>query len=100
MSAARRTIDHEEIKKWVTQHGGHAATVKRTHTKKDPGLLRIDFPGYSGEDTLEEIPWEDWFEKFEEQGLAFLYQPDTRFNKLVRRDSEEERPNERHRASH
>lgn len=89
------TTDHEEIQGWVEERGGKPATVKRTGDHEDPGILRIDFPGYSGEDSLEEISWEEFFEKFEEKKLAFLYQDETadgkqsRFNKLVSRDSEQ-----------
>jgi uncharacterized protein YhbP (UPF0306 family) len=38
---------------------------------------------------LEEISWEEFFEKFDESNLAFLYQEgkNTRFNKLVKRES-------------
>jgi hypothetical protein len=55
-------------------------------------VLRIDFPGYSGKDTLAEISWDEFFEKFDEKKLAFLYQEKTatgrpsRFCKLVGRD--------------
>jgi hypothetical protein len=54
-------------------------------------LLRIDFPGYSGKDSLQEVSWDEFFEKFDEQGLALLYQEKTKggqpsnFNKLVSR---------------
>ncbi len=87
MAQAKRTTDHDEIRRWVEERGGFPATVKRTHQGGDPGLLRIDFPGFSGEDSLETISWEEWFRGFEENELAFLYQDerDSRFNKLVRR---------------
>jgi len=54
-------------------------------------MLRIDFPGYA-EESLEEISWDDWFRKFEEKNLAFLYQETidgqpSRFFKLVDRGS-------------
>jgi hypothetical protein len=97
MSAkSHRTIDHDEIRRWVEERGGNPATVKRTGDKNEPGILRIDFPGFSGEGTLEPISWEDFFEKFEEAQLAFLYQEETadgntsRFSKLVRRNEEDE----------
>ncbi len=86
------TTDHEFIRTWVEERQGRPARVKATGGGEDPGILRIDFPGYSGETSLEEIPWEEFFEKFEENGLAFLYQEKTargqmsRFNKLVSRD--------------
>jgi len=43
------TTDHEEIRGWVEERGGHPAKVKETN------LLRIDYPGFSGEQRLEEI---------------------------------------------
>lgn len=55
----------------------------------DVGVIRIDFPGFSGEGTLEEISWEELFEKLEEKQLALLDQDEgeSRFDKLVSRDS-------------
>ncbi len=90
--SSKVTTDHEEIRRWVEERGGHPSRVKRTGKDHDPGLLRIDFPGYSGEESLEEIPWEEFWEKFEDNGLAFLYQEKTRggkisrFNKLISRE--------------
>ena len=85
-------IDHDEIRKWVEERGGHPAEVKGTGSKKETGMIRIDFPGYSGEDSLCQISWDDWFQKFDDHNLAFLHQDETqghesRFNKLVKRDS-------------
>jgi hypothetical protein len=94
--SARATTDHDEIREWVERHGGEPAIVKRTRGSGragNSGILRIDFPGYSGEGSLEAISWEDFFERFEKANLAFLYQErtgrggDSRFNKLVSRDS-------------
>jgi len=62
--------------------------VKRTGTRRgNPGVLRIDYPGYSGVDTLERISWDEWFEWFDRDKLAFLYQDkkNSRFSKLVAR---------------
>lgn len=93
MTTSKSTTNHGEIRKWVESRGGHPATVKRTERNHEPGVLRIDFPGYSGEDTLEEVAWDSWFEVFDDRKLAFVYQENTadgktsRFNKLVSRDS-------------
>ncbi len=73
---SKTTTDHDEIRRWVEERGGQPATVKGTGGDDDAGLLRIDFPGGSG-DRLEEISWEDFFEKFDEKKLAFLYQDET-----------------------
>ena len=54
-------------------------------------MLRIDFPGGAGEEELETIDWSEWFRKFDESNLAFLYQEkkadggDSTFFKLVKR---------------
>jgi alkylation response protein AidB-like acyl-CoA dehydrogenase len=91
-SDTRQTTDHEEIRRWVEEHGGRPAAVRSTGDDGDPGVLRIDFPGGTGEDQLEHISWDEWFRKFDEQGLAFLYQEqkaggeDSTFFKLVKRD--------------
>jgi hypothetical protein len=91
MSSANVTTDHEEIRAWVEERGGFPARVKRTGGDDDPGILRIDFPGFSGEGTLERIDWDTWLEAFDADGLAFLHQDVTadgkqsRFNKLVSR---------------
>jgi hypothetical protein len=94
---ARVTTDHEEIRQWVEERDGHPAKVKGTDKGGGGGLLRIDYPGFSGEDTLEAITWEEFFEAFEDNSLAFLYQEETkdgkesRFSKLISRDSEQEK---------
>jgi anaerobic selenocysteine-containing dehydrogenase len=89
---SKTTTNHEEIRKWAEQRNGKPAHVKRTGGADDVGILRIDFPGYSGEGKLEEISWEQFFEKFDEQELALVYQEKTaegqksNFNKLVSRE--------------
>jgi hypothetical protein len=87
MANSRTTTDHEEIRRWAEERGGVPATVAATEQGGEPGILRIDFPGFSGEGTLEEISWDDFFRKFEESNLAFLFEEgsDSRFNKLVSR---------------
>jgi hypothetical protein len=83
------TTDHEEIRRWAEERGGQPACVKGTGGKGDAGVLRIDFPGFSGEDTLEPIPWEEWFRQFDQNRLELLLssEKDSRFNKLVRREA-------------
>jgi hypothetical protein len=86
------TTDHKEIQKWVEARGGRPATVRGTGGKNDAGLLRIDFN--EPDDRLEEISWEDFFAKFDENNLAFLYQDkkadgeESRFFKFVSREDE------------
>jgi len=90
-SKTHTTTDHDQIRRWVEERGGCPAHVKATGSDDDPGIIRIDYTGFSGEETLERLSWEQWFEAFETNGLAFLYQDDTadgeesRFSKLVSR---------------
>ena len=90
---SKTTTDHETIRHWVEERGGKPACVKGTGSKSDAGILRIDMPGYSGGDSLEHIDWDEFFEKFDNEGLQFLYQDKTaggeksNFNKLIRADN-------------
>src|SRR6202035_5160267 len=60
---------------------------------------RIEFPNAPNakDDNLEEITWDEFFEKFDESNLALLYQEETasgqrsNFNKLVGRETAEAR---------
>jgi hypothetical protein len=73
-----------------------AACVRGTGDRGDVGMIRIDFPT-GPEPSLQEISWDEWFEKFDENNLALVYQEKTaggqqsRFNKLVSRDTVEEK---------
>ena len=93
MADAKMTTDHETIRKWAEDRGGKPAAVKGTGKGDDPGVLRIDFPGYTGEESLKQITWEEFFAKFEKERLAFLYQEETqendtsRFSKLINRSN-------------
>lgn len=90
---ATTTTDHDEIRRWAEERGGKPASVKGTGAGDDPGILRIDLPGGAGGESFEHIGWDEWFEKFDEQGLAAILQerksdgePST-FVKLVSRDN-------------
>jgi hypothetical protein len=90
-SETRTTTDHDEIRRWVEEHGGKPAVVKGTRDSGGGGVLRVDFPGGAGEEQLEHVSWDEWFEIFDRNNLAFLYQErkaggeDSTFFKLVSR---------------
>jgi hypothetical protein len=90
-SETKTTTDHEEIRRWVEAHGGRPAQARGTGNG-DAGVLRIDFPGGAGDDELEPLSWDEWYRKFDEADLAFLYQErkadgsDSTFHKLVSRN--------------
>ncbi len=90
-SRARTLTGHEEIRRWAEDRGATPSCVIGTGGGDDTGMIRLDFPGYSGEGSLQEVTWDDWFKKFDESGLALLVQDTTaggeksNFNKLVSR---------------
>ncbi len=89
-SGSEKTTSHDKIKEWAEARGGKPSVVEGTD-EKGGGLLRINFKGYA-EDNLKEISWEEFFEIFDENGLEFLYQEETkdgsesRFSKFVRKE--------------
>jgi hypothetical protein len=97
MSTSQWTTDHEFIREWAEERGAQPSAVKGTGGGDDPGIIRLDFPGYSGEGKLEPISWDEWFDKFDENDLALIYQETTadgqrsNFNKIVKRETVEER---------
>jgi len=91
-SLSHTTADHDEIRRWVEAHDGKPAAVRDTGSGDDQGVSRIDFPGGASQQELEPLDWDEWFQKFDENRLAFLYQghkadgSDSTFFKLVKRD--------------
>lgn len=91
--SAEPVTDHDFIRRWVEERGGWPARVKGTgRSKNDTGMIRIDFPGFSGKTSLERIEWDEWFAEFDANELAFLHRDMRhrdgeldRFNKLIRR---------------
>jgi hypothetical protein len=92
-ASSRPLTDHDEIRRWAEQRDAKPVCVRGTGDSDDVGMIRLDFPGYSGEGKLEEISWDEWFQKFDESGLALLVQEKTargqqsNFNKLVSRET-------------
>lgn len=89
---AKRTHDHDEIRAWVEERDGHPASVRGTW-RDGAGVLRIDFEGAgAGEEELRPLSWDEFFRKFDEADLDFLYQDLTargstsRFCKFVDRE--------------
>ncbi|MGZ8845803.1 MAG: hypothetical protein ACXW3C_05010 [Pyrinomonadaceae bacterium] len=93
MSESKVTTNHDEIRRWVEERDGFPARVKGTAEEGEGGLLRIDYPGFSGEEGLEKITWQEFFAAFDDNRLAFLYQDKlesgetSRFSKLIDRES-------------
>jgi hypothetical protein len=88
------TTDHEVIRDWAERRSAKPATVPGTGSGDESGVLRLDFPGYGGED-LKHVSWDEWFKIFDDRGLRFIYQEHTKdgsqsnFFRLVRADDDE-----------
>ena len=86
MSSSETTTDHETIQRWAESREGRPAVIRNGN---QGGVLRIDFG--EKEEEFEEISWEEFFQIFDTNKLAFLYQDKTkdgktsRFNKFVER---------------
>jgi hypothetical protein len=90
MTETNITTNHDEIRSWAEERGARPTTVKGTEEGgEEVGVLRLDFE--PRDDRLEAISWEEFFDKFDEDGLAFLYQERlangqvSRFHRFVQR---------------
>jgi hypothetical protein len=98
MAAARALTDHDEIRRWAEQRGATPACVRGAGGKGDTPMIRLDFPDYSGSETLQPISWREWFAAFDESRLALIVQdrtarrPRRRFNNPVGGTAAERKP--------
>jgi hypothetical protein len=108
MALSKTTQNHEEIRRWAEKRGAVPAEVSSTHRSSEPGILRFSFPKAKGgrnNEKLNEISWDEFFEKFDESNLQLLYQEKTatgrqsNFNKLVHPATMRERSRSGGRAS-
>lgn len=84
---SQTTTDHDTIRQWAEGQGGMPAAVKDTEGG-DGEMIRLMFPDRAQSDDadLEEIAWDEWFEQFDANDLALVYEEGSSFNKLVSRD--------------
>ena len=95
--SSKSTRDHDEIRKWAEARGAVPSEVASTERKGSTGILRFEFPDAPNhnDDKLQEISWDEFFEKFDESNLELIYQEETasgersNFNKLVHPESNE-----------
>ncbi len=93
------TIDHQMIRMWAEAHRGKPEILEDQDTDANTPILRLDFPGkrddvFLGDNLGEKkIGWDEFFKKFDEQDLAFMYEDivekgaDASFSyKFVKRD--------------
>jgi len=83
--SAKITTDHSVIRRWAQDRGGRPAAVMSQPGRSHAGFVHIDFPGHPTHAVAAEIwassgasvaplTWEEFFERFERDGLAFVYQ--------------------------
>jgi HAD superfamily hydrolase (TIGR01509 family) len=77
MDADRKlTTDHETIRRWTVERGGLPALVRRVG-QPEQGELVLNFPDDGIRDIddgpVVDISWSDFFQRFEDQGLALVY---------------------------
>jgi hypothetical protein len=72
------TTEHNVICNRAEEWNSRPAMAKRTgRGGEEAGILRINFPGYRGEESLEAISRQDFSDKYGEKKPAFLYQEKT-----------------------
>jgi hypothetical protein len=85
--SVRMTTDHKTIKQWVQRRGGRPIAF-RDKPEGTAGLI-IDFSNFILSNNLVRLSWKEFFRKFDQAGLVFLYQEETgsgeksQFNALV-----------------
>jgi hypothetical protein len=62
------TADHAEIRRWVEEHGGHPGLVD-SGDGRDRLAVTFDEAG-------RRVSWDEFFERFDGESLAFEYEPD------------------------
>jgi hypothetical protein len=62
------TADHAEIRRWVEAHGGHPGLVEADGRER----LAVAFD----DSDCRRVSWEEFFERFDRESLAFAYNPD------------------------
>jgi hypothetical protein len=70
---SRTTTEHDEIRRWVEAGAGCPVAIRDAADGDHPGVLWIAFPGRSSH-RFEVLGWDEWLTKFDDDGLALLYQ--------------------------
>lgn len=86
------TTDHDEIRRWAEERDAVPAIVRDPHDDEGPRLLRFDIAGRGAGEELQRISWEEFFDIFDDERLAMVYQEETEtgersfFSEFVSRD--------------
>jgi hypothetical protein len=65
----KTTIDHDEIRTWVEEHGGKPSIREKKGTQR--GVIDITFSEYN--EIHEVVTWEEFFDTFDALAMEFRY---------------------------
>lgn len=87
MAEQKTTTDHKAIQQFAEKRDMRPAAVKTTASDGGQEMIRLMQPKsqQSENENLKEIPWDEWFEDFDKNKLALVYDEESNFNKLVNR---------------
>lgn len=87
MAEQKKTTDHNAIQQFAENRDMKPAAVKTTTSDGGQEMIRLMQPKSSESDNenLKEISWNEWFEDFDKNKLALVYDEESNFNKLVNR---------------
>lgn len=71
----RRTTDHGTIRNWLESNDLAVARTAETDRSRSGGLTVVT-EGRT-DDSIKEVTWDEFFETFEDEGLAFVYRTET-----------------------
>lgn len=88
MPISEPTTDHSEIRHWALKHKAVPVEVLPDHVDSEPATLRFLLPEQSRHLGFSQISWEEFFVKFDELGLTFVYDKDsTGYNEILQVES-------------
>src|SRR5687767_6734721 len=94
----KRITNHKEVMELMQEHGGRPAVIEDPTTDGGALGLRVDFSGKEDEKNLSQtkesagISWERFFEIFDQENLALVYDPNeeevTYMFRFIKRENE------------
>lgn len=68
------TSNRDKIKSWVEKRGGKPAILcEEQPLTENHGVLRILFPGDDIKENVKVVTWDQFFERFDQSHLGFMY---------------------------
>ncbi len=76
------TTDRQTIKEWTKARKGWPALIRKMTAAGVEIALSIVFPGYEADEIVCRLTWDEFFDKFDQLKLVFVYEEDDRNHKL------------------